>query len=71
MGVVNYLNGNFPNEQDHKPLSDDFEVCFGDGISPGDITVKLYNLLLGLQNGDLDDEEVIKQFSSWIHVVDP
>ena len=71
VGVVNYLEGQFPNEQDYQALSDNFEVYFGDGISPGKVTETLYNLLLGIQNGDVDDDEIQKKYSSWIHVVEP
>jgi branched-chain amino acid aminotransferase len=28
---------------------------FGDGITPGPVTTKLYETLVGIQNGDLED----------------
>jgi len=73
VGVVNYLSGESSDVDDlniHDPLHN-FEVTFGDGISPGKVTEELYRLLLGIQNGDLDNAEVIQKYSDWIHVVDP
>ncbi len=52
-------------------IINDFEVTFGDGKSPGKITRELYRLLLGIQNGDLDDAEIIDKYSDWIHIVEP
>jgi branched-chain amino acid aminotransferase len=28
---------------------------FGDGINPGPVITKLYNTLIGIQNGDVED----------------
>lgn len=73
VGMVSYWDGEFPNEQRNSQSNsnENFVVCFGDGSAPGKITESLYKLLLGLQNGDLNDEKVIKKYSSWIHVVEP
>ena len=72
VGVVNYFLGRFAGEDDNKDTSiDDFEVTFGDGISPGKVTETLYRTLLGLQSGDLEDERTLTKYSDWIHEVEP
>lgn len=71
VGVVNYLNGCFDDEDDEFEKIDDFEVIFKDGNIPGEITETLYRILLGLQNGDLEDEEIMAKYSDWIHEVEP
>ena len=37
---------------------------FGDGVSPGPVSTKLYETLLGIQNGDLEDS------FGWIKILD-
>jgi len=44
-------------------------IVFGDGETPGPITERLYELLLGIQFGQSD--ELNARYGNWIHVVDP
>lgn len=44
-------------------------VVFGDGKTPGPLTQRLYNLLLGLQTGS--DAELSEKYASWLHIVKP
>lgn len=72
VGVVNYFSGQFSGESDENDATiDDFEITFGDGITPGKVTETLYRTLLGLQNGDLEDRDILAKYSDWIHEVKP
>jgi branched-chain amino acid aminotransferase len=51
--------------------TEDKEACvvFGDGMTPGPITQRLYNTLLTIQTGT--DEELNQRYADWIHIVEP
>ena len=44
-------------------------IKFGDGLTPGPLTQRLYKMLLDLQTGV--DEELNEKYKDWIHVVEP
>eukprot|EP00934_Nitzschia_sp_Nitz4_P003524 Nitzschia sp. Nitz4//scaffold232_size35869//3897//5207//NITZ4_007801-RA/size35869-snap-gene-0.50-mRNA-1//-1//CDS//3329543312//3514//frame0 len=62
VGSVSVLN---------KDGSDDTEagVVFRDGQTPGPLTQKVFQLLLGIQTGS--DKKLLQKYSDWIHIVEP
>ena len=64
VGCISYL----PSRTSNKP---DFDVTFGDGSKPGPVTTKLYDMLIGIQNGDDSMKALEDKYKDWIHVVEP
>ena len=44
-------------------------AVFGNGESPGPVTRRIYDMLLGLQMGT--DKALSKKYADWIHIVEP
>ncbi len=65
VGRISYLSNPSGESSD-----DDFVVIFGDGVAPGTITKKLYNILIGIQSGDCEDAALLEKYEKWIHIVD-
>jgi len=63
VGSVSVFNNN------HNSPKSDEELVYGDGVTPGPITEKLYHMLTGIQTGS--NAELAKKYKEWIHVVQP
>ena len=67
VGKVNYLPcGNRGVSASGRPAKD---FVFGDGVNAGEISRKLYKLLLDIQMGN--DEVLSEKYADWIHIVEP
>lgn len=66
VGCVNYLDYSTSEDQS-------FEVVFGDGITPGPTTERIYTLIRSIQNGSYNDGDkyLHEKYAHWSLLVEP